>query len=77
MLQQLEFKHKVELQYKQGIDKMARLYQAEGDKRSKAEAEANRYESDRKMQLLESSLKKYKNLRILDDVDDDEIGAFQ
>lgn len=77
MLHQLEFKHQVELQYKEGIDKMARLYQADGDKKSKADAEAKRFESDKKIQLLESALKRYKNLHILDDVEDDENGAFR
>ncbi|KAF9534539.1 protein kinase C1 [Crepidotus variabilis] len=72
MLHQLEFKHQVELQYKKGIEKMAKLYQADGDKRSKADAEAKRFESDRKIQLLLSALKRYKNLHILDDVEDDE-----
>ncbi|KAF8798875.1 protein kinase C1 [Phlegmacium glaucopus] len=77
MLHQLEFKHQVEMQYKQGIDKMAKLYQADGDKKSKADAESKRIESDKKIQLLESALKRYKNLHILDDVveDDDNDGA--
>lgn len=74
MLHQLEFKHQVELQYKKGIDKMAKLYQADGDKKSKADAEAKRFESDKKIQLLESALKRYKNLHILDDVEDEENG---
>ncbi|KAF8158221.1 hypothetical protein B0H34DRAFT_707913 [Crassisporium funariophilum] len=72
MLHQLEFKHQVEMQYKQGIDKMAKLYQADGDKKSKADAESKRFESDKKIQLLESALKRYKNLHILDDVVEDE-----
>lgn len=72
MLHQLEFKHQVEMQYKQGIDKMAKLYQADGDKKSKADAESKRIESDKKIQLLESALKRYKNLHILDDVVEDE-----
>lgn len=76
MLHQLEFKHQVELQYKEGIDKMAKLYQADGDKKSKADAEAKRFESDKKIQLLESALKRYKKLYILDDVEDDEDGVF-
>jgi classical protein kinase C len=75
MLHQLEFKHQIELQYKQGIDKMAKLYHADGDKKSKADAEAKRFESDKKIQLLDSALKRYKNLHILDDVEDDENGA--
>ncbi|KAF4617149.1 hypothetical protein D9613_005994 [Agrocybe pediades] len=72
MLQQLEFKHQVEMQYKKGIDKMAKLYQADGDKKSKADAESKRVESDKKIQLLESALKRYKNLHILDDIVDDD-----
>jgi len=76
MLHQLEFKHQVEMQYKKGIDKMAKLYQADGDKKSKADAESKRFESDKKIQLLESALKRYKNLHIIDDVgDDDDNGA--
>lgn len=78
MLHQLEFKHQVEMQYKQGIDKMAKLYQADGDKKSKADAESKRVESDKKIQLLESALKRYKNLHILDDVvEDDDNGQFR
>ncbi|KAF8195530.1 protein kinase C1 [Pholiota molesta] len=72
MLHQLEFKHQVEMQYKKGIDKMAKLYQADGDKKSKADAESKRVESDKKIQLLESALKRYKNLHILDDVVEDD-----
>ena len=66
MLHQLEFKLQVETQYKKGIDKMAKLYQAEGDKKSRADAEAKRVESDKKIQLLLASLKRYKNLFIME-----------
>lgn len=66
MLHQLEFKLKVEDQYKKGIDKMAKLYQAEGDKKSRADAEGKRVESEKKIQLLQTSLKRYRNLHILD-----------
>ncbi|KAG9315592.1 hypothetical protein JVU11DRAFT_3230 [Chiua virens] len=66
MLHQLEFKLQVELQYKKGIDKMAKLYQADGDKKSRADAESKRVESERKIHLLQSALKRYKNLHILD-----------
>ncbi|KAJ3517451.1 hypothetical protein NMY22_g13964 [Coprinellus aureogranulatus] len=77
MLHQLEFKHQVEKQYKMGIDKMAKLYQADGDKKSKADAEAKKVESEKKIQLLESALKRYKNLNIIEDAgaDDDEADA--
>ncbi|KAF8134000.1 hypothetical protein EV363DRAFT_1214730 [Boletus edulis] len=72
MLHQLEFKLQVELQYKKGIDKMAKLYQADGDKKSRADAESKRVESEKKIQLLQSALKRYKNLHILDDVEEED-----
>ncbi|GLB38534.1 putative protein kinase c [Lyophyllum shimeji] len=72
MLHQLEFKLQVELQYKKGIDKMAKLYQADGDKKSRADAESKKIESDKKIQLLQTALKRYKNLHILDDIVEDE-----
>ena len=72
MLHQLEFKLQVEMQYKKGIDKMAKLYQADGDKKSKADAESKRVESERKIALLQTALKRYKTLHILDDAEEDE-----
>jgi hypothetical protein len=72
MLHQLEFKLQVEMQYKKGIDKMAKLYQADGDKKSRADAESKRVESEKKIQLLQSALKRYKNLHILDDAEEEE-----
>lgn len=74
MLHQLEFKLQVETQYKKGIDKMAKLYQADGDKKSRADAESKKIESERKIQLLQTALKRYKTLHILDDADEDEPG---
>lgn len=74
MLHQLEFKLQVEMQYKKGIDKMAKLYQADGDKKSRADAESKKVESEKKIQLLQSALKRYKNLHILDDVVEEEEG---
>jgi hypothetical protein len=74
MLHQLEFKLQVEMQYKRGIDKMAKLYQADGDKKSRADAESKRVESEKKIQLLQSALKRYKNLHILDDAEAEEEG---
>lgn len=68
MLHQLEFKLQVEMQYKKGIDKMAKLYQVDGDKKSRADAESKRVESEKKIQLLQAALKRYKNLHVLDDV---------
>ncbi|KAJ3558906.1 hypothetical protein NM688_g658 [Phlebia brevispora] len=72
MLHQLEFKLQVEMQYKKGIDKMAKLYQADGDKKSRADAEGKRVESERKIQLLQTALKRYKTLHILDDEEEEE-----
>jgi hypothetical protein len=72
MLHQLEFKLRVEMQYKEGIDKMAKLYQADGDKKSKADAETKKIESEKKIQLLQTALKTYKNLHILDEVEEEE-----
>lgn len=72
MLHQLEFKLRVEQQYKEGIDKMAKLYQADGDKKSRADAESKKVESEKKIQLLQTALKRYKNLHILDDVVEEE-----
>lgn len=72
MLNQLEFKLQVEMQYKKGIDKMSKLYQADGDKKSRADAEAKKVESEKKIQLLQASLKRYKNLHILDEVVEEE-----
>ena len=64
MLKQLEFKLKVEKQYKDGIEKMVRLYQLEGDRKSRADAEARRVESTQKIQLLKQALKRYENLHV-------------
>ncbi|KAF8073610.1 protein kinase C1 [Lyophyllum atratum] len=72
MLHQLEFKLQVEMQYKKGIDKMAKLYQADGDKKSRADAESKKIESEKKIQLLQTALKRYKNLHILDDIVEEE-----
>lgn len=77
MLHQLEFKLQVEKQYKDGIDKMARLYQADLDKKSRQDPEtkkieSKRIESETKIQLLQTALKQYKSLRIFDDVEEEE-----
>ncbi|KAF8644536.1 hypothetical protein AX16_008412 [Volvariella volvacea WC 439] len=72
MLNQLEFKYQVELQYKQGIEKMAKLYQQEGDKKFKVESESKRMESQQKIQLLNTALKRYRNLHVLDEAADEE-----
>ncbi|KAH8731186.1 hypothetical protein GQ44DRAFT_605444 [Phaeosphaeriaceae sp. PMI808] len=64
MLSQLAFKLSVEKQYKDGIEKMVRLYQMEGDRKSKQDAEAKRIESNQKIQLLKHSLKRYEDLHV-------------
>jgi hypothetical protein len=74
MLSQLEFKLSVEKQYKDGIEKMVRLYQMEGDRKSRADAEAKRIESNQKIQLLKQSLKQYEDLHVDIDTADDRDG---
>jgi hypothetical protein len=68
MLSQLEFKLSVEKQYKAGIEKMVRLYDVEGDRKSRADAEGKRIESNQKVQLLKQALKKYTDLHV--DIED-------
>ncbi|RPA72425.1 HR1-domain-containing protein, partial [Ascobolus immersus RN42] len=78
MLSQLQFKLSVEKQYKEGIEKMASLYRMDGDRKSKADAEAKRVESNQKIQLLKQALKRYEDLHVdfeTDDQDDDSINA--
>ncbi|CEL03272.1 hypothetical protein BJX68DRAFT_46111 [Aspergillus pseudodeflectus] len=64
MLSQLEFKLSVEKQYKAGIEKMVRLYQDEGDRKSRQDAENRRIESNQKIQLLKQALKRYEDLHV-------------
>ncbi len=64
MLSQLEFKLSVEKQYKDGIEKMVRLYQLEGDRKSRADAEGRRIESNQKIQLLKQALRRYEDLHV-------------
>ncbi|KAK4999828.1 Serine/threonine kinase [Elasticomyces elasticus] len=73
MLSQLEFKLSVEKQYKDGIEKMVRLYQLEGDRKSKADAENRRIESNQKIQLLKQALRRYAELHV--DIDNAADGA--
>ena len=76
MLQQLEFKLNVEQKYKEGMEKMVKLYQMEGDRRARAETEAKRAESAQKIVLLKQALKRYGNLDIsLVDVEDQRDGS--
>ena len=55
---------------------MAKLYQADGDKKSRADAESKRVESEKKIQLLQTALKRYKNLHVLDEEREEEEGSF-
>ncbi|PIG87154.1 protein kinase C-like protein [Aspergillus arachidicola] len=79
MLSQLEFKLSVEKQYKAGIEKMVRLYQDEGDRKSRADAEGRRIESNQKIQLLKQALKRYEDLHVdiesTDDPDDESLNT--
>ncbi|KAL9113782.1 MAG: hypothetical protein Q9227_002227 [Pyrenula ochraceoflavens] len=80
MLSQLEFKLSVEKQYKAGIEKMVRLYQDEGDRKSRQDAEGRRIESLAKVQLLRQALKRYEDLHVDTDAatdvpDDDSLNA--
>lgn len=79
MLSQLEFKLSVEKQYKAGIEKMVRLYQDEGDRKSRADAEGRRIESNQKIQLLKQALKRYMDLHVAvdnaEDNDDDSLNT--
>ncbi|KAH7336912.1 hypothetical protein B0J17DRAFT_695528 [Rhizoctonia solani] len=71
MIHLLETKLRTEQQYKRGTEKMIQLYLAEGDKKSRVEAEGKRFESENKIQLLQQALKRYKSLYIMDDEEDD------
>ena len=78
MLSQLEFKLSVEKQYKDGVEKMVRLYQDEGDRKSKADAEARRIESNQKIQLLRQALKRYEDLHVdMDSANDSPDGEYR
>ncbi|ORY85674.1 hypothetical protein BCR37DRAFT_412365 [Protomyces lactucae-debilis] len=72
MLQQLEFKLTVERQYKEGIEKMLQLYEIEGERRAKSDAKAKQVESQQKLQLLKTALKRYEALHV--DIDEEPTG---
>ncbi|KAK9480024.1 Serine/threonine kinase [Lipomyces japonicus] len=69
MLEQLEFKLSVEHQYREGIDKLVKLYQIEGDRRNRALSENQRLESNQKIHILKQALKRYQDMHI--DVEED------
>ncbi|TIC03406.1 kinase-like protein [Wallemia mellicola] len=64
MLHQLDYKLAREQHYKAGIEKMAQLYSAEGDKRSRSETQLKKIESDAKMAILRQALRRYQNLYV-------------
>ncbi|GAA6008288.1 hypothetical protein JCM10207_000074 [Rhodosporidiobolus poonsookiae] len=74
MLHQLEFKLHVERQYKEGIDKMAKLYLVDGDKKARADTENKRVESQQKMSLLNQALRRYKTLDVMGELGDEDDG---
>ncbi|GAA5952749.1 hypothetical protein JCM3765_002263 [Sporobolomyces pararoseus] len=74
MLHQLEFKLHVERQYKEGIDKMAKLYLVDGDKKARQDTENKRVESKQKMVLLNQALKRYKTLDVMGELGDEDDG---
>jgi novel protein kinase C epsilon type len=64
----------MEMQYKKGISQIAYLYQQEGDRKSRQDAESKKIENDKKIQLLQMALKRYKNLHVLE-VNEEEEGG--
>ena len=64
MLQQLEFKLRVEEQYQEANTKLTKLYQIDGDERSSSAAEGGAMESKYKIQLLRKALKKYQAINV-------------
>lgn len=77
MLNQLEFKLQVERQYQKGFDLMQRAYTADGDKKSRQDAQNQKIESDKTIQLLSSALRRYKNLHVIQvEEEDDGAGPF-
>lgn len=79
MLQTLAFKLSLEKQFKEGIEKMAKLYSMEGDRRNRADAESKRIENSQKISLLKQALKRYEDLHVDADEektpDDDSLNA--
>lgn len=75
MLHQLEFKLQVERQYQKGFDLMQRAYNADGDKKSRLDAQNQKIESDKTIQLLTTALKRYKNLHVIEVAEEEETGG--
>jgi len=72
MLNQLGFKLQVERQYQKGFDLMQRAYNADGDKKSRQDAQNQKQESDRTIQLLSTALRRYKNLHVIEVADEED-----
>ncbi|SCU89340.1 LAME_0E03048g1_1 [Lachancea meyersii CBS 8951] len=76
MLQQLEFKLQVEEQYQEANEKLTKLYQIDGDRRSSSAAQGGSRESRQRIQLLKRSLKKYQAINVdIDQSKDHEVGS--
>ena len=72
MLNSIEFKLKLEDQFKHGREKMASaLANPKDDKREKAKLLADQQESNHKIKLLKQALKKYNNLLCDEDEQDE------
>lgn len=72
MLNSIEFKLKLEDQFKQGREKMASaLANPKDDKREKTKLLADQQESNHKIKLLKQALKKYNNLLCDEDEEDE------
>ncbi|KIO16838.1 hypothetical protein M407DRAFT_85547, partial [Tulasnella calospora MUT 4182] len=67
MYHELEFKLSVEQQYRKATDNMLKLYQADGDKKILQDTRQKQWESNKKIQLLNIALKKYRNLHVIED----------
>lgn len=76
MLSQLTFKLSVEKQYKDGIEKMIKLYSDEGDRKSRSDAQSRLVESNQKIQLLRQALKRYEDLHVDMDSPDIQDGKY-
>lgn len=55
---------------------MVRLYQLEGDRKSKQDAEARRVDSNQKIQLLKQALRRYEDLHVDMETSDSQDGRF-
>ncbi|ODV59505.1 uncharacterized protein ASCRUDRAFT_9189 [Ascoidea rubescens DSM 1968] len=64
MLQQLKFKLQIENQYKEGTEKMVRLYEHDGDRHSSSVAAGGRIEINQKIPLLKRALKRYNDMHL-------------